>query len=178
MRVAAQSLPLLAMKILVAYGSKHGSTREIAERITARLHDAGHATDVVPAGEVHDVTPYKAVVLGSAVYMRRWSRDASKLLKGSAGALAQRETWLFSSGPVGEVDAKAEKWATPKLVEKMASQIGAHDHRVFGGRVPPDPSNFMERAMARDTPPELQDIRDWDAIDGWAAGIARTLDGH
>lgn len=166
------------MDILVAYGSKHGSTREIAERIGARLRGAGYAVDVVSAGAVRDVTPYGAVVLGSAVYMRRWSRDASKLLKGSAGALAERETWLFSSGPVGEVDAKAEKWATPKLVEKVAPKIGAHDHMVFGGRVPPDPSNFVERAMARDTPPELQDIRDWDAIDDWATGIARTLGGR
>jgi menaquinone-dependent protoporphyrinogen oxidase len=166
------------MDILVAYGSKHGSTREIAERIGAQLREAGHAADVVPADAVLDVTPYGAVVLGSAVYMRRWSHEASRLLKHSAPLLAERETWLFSSGPVGEVDAKAEKWATPKLVEKMTPKIGAHDHMVFGGRVPPDPSNFVERAMARDTPAELQDIRDWAAIDDWAAGIARTLDGR
>jgi menaquinone-dependent protoporphyrinogen oxidase len=57
----------------------------------------------------------------------------------------------------------------------MLPRIGAHEHVVFGGRVPLDPGNFVERAMARDTPPELQDRRDWQAIDNWARGIGEKL---
>ena len=87
--------------------------------------------------------------------------------------------WLFSSGPVGEQKpgANAERWTVPKLVRKIAPKIGAHEHVVFGGRVPAEPSNFLERAMARDTPEEFRDLRDWDEIRQWAHGIAMATQG-
>ena len=161
--------------ILVAYGSKHGSTAEIAERIGERLREAGHDVDVRPADSVDDLDPYGAVVLGSAVYMAHWSRGARKLLKERRKQLAERDVWLFSSGPVGEDREDAERWTTPKLIKKMLRRVGAHEHVVFGGRVPTDPRNFVERAMARDTPPELRDRRDWQEIDNWAKWIGETL---
>jgi menaquinone-dependent protoporphyrinogen oxidase len=163
------------MKVLVAYSSKHGA---IAERIAARLRAVGIDVDLREASDIRDVAPYDAVVLGSAVYMARWGRDARRLLTRQADELAHRPTWLFSSGPVGEDApdrAKAERWTIPKLVKKMAPKIGAREHVVFGGRVPTDPSNFMERAMERDTEPELKDRRDWPAIESWADGIADDL---
>jgi menaquinone-dependent protoporphyrinogen oxidase len=162
-------------RILVAYASKHGSTAEIAERIGERLRDAGHDVDVRPAGSIGDLEPYDAVVLGSAVYMARWNRDARRLLTRRSKQLAERDVWLFSSGPVGEETDGAERWTTPKLVTKMLPRIGAHEHVVFGGRVPTDPRNFVERAMLKNTPPELQDRRDWQEIDNWGKWIGETL---
>ena len=61
-------------RVLVAYGSRHGSTAEIAEAIAATLREAGLAVDCRKAGEVDSLDGYDAVVLGSAVYMRRWRR--------------------------------------------------------------------------------------------------------
>ena len=48
---------------------------------------------------------------------------------------------------------------------------------MFGGRVPPDPSNFVERAMLKSTPPEKRDARDWAAIEAWAHGVAEAVGG-
>ncbi len=161
--------------VLVAYGSKHGSTAEIAERIGERIREAGHDVDVQPAQTVRDLGPYDAVVLGSSVYMARWSRAAGRLLKRRSDELAKRDVWLFSSGPVGEEVEGGERWTTPKLVTKMLPRIGAHEHVVFGGRVPTDPRNFVERAMLKNTPPELQDRRDWQQIDNWGKWIGESL---
>ena len=63
--------------VLVAYASKHSSTAEIAERIAAAMREAGRAAEVRPASEVDDLSGYGAVVLGSAVYAKRWQREAS-----------------------------------------------------------------------------------------------------
>ena len=164
-----------AAHVLVAYGSKHGSTAEIAERIGERLREAGHDVDVRPARSVDDLGPYDAVVLGGAVYMARWNRDARRLLKRQRRQLAERDVWLFSSGPVGEDQPGTERWSRPKFVEKMMPRVGAHEHIVFGGRVPTDPRSFAARAMARNTPPDLQDRRDWQAIDNWGKWIGETL---
>lgn len=175
----------MADRVLVAYGSEYGSTAEIAEAIGKSLRAAGVDVDVKAARDVGSLDSYRAVVLGSAVYMGRWRRDALRLLRRRRNELAQREVWLFSSGPVGEEkppadDAekeKEERWTKPKRVQRLAAEIGAHDHAVFGGRVSDDAGGFMRKSMAKKTPPELRDRRDWDAIDAWAKGVATAVTG-
>lgn len=161
-------------RVLVAYGTKYGATAEIAEVIATTLRTAGLEVDAVPARDVRSVERYRAVVLGSAVYMARWRRDALRLLRRHRRELTSRPVWLFSSGPVGEQadDAAAQRWTRPKRVERLATEIGARDHVVFGGRVSDDAGGFMRRTMARNTPPELRDRRDWAAIETWAQNVA------
>jgi menaquinone-dependent protoporphyrinogen oxidase len=57
------------ISILVAYSSKHGATREIAERIAENLREAGQDADARPVREAGDLGDYEGFVLGSAVYM-------------------------------------------------------------------------------------------------------------
>jgi menaquinone-dependent protoporphyrinogen oxidase len=160
-------------RVLVAHAGKHGSTAEIAEAICAELRTRGLDADVRPAGEVHDLDGYDAVVLGSAVYMKRWRHEARRLLHRERRRLAALPFWIYSSGPVGEHPDLAS--AEPARIVREADRLGARGHVVFGGRVPPDPGNFVELAMLRDTPPAAADLRDWDAVRAWAAGIAAEL---
>jgi menaquinone-dependent protoporphyrinogen oxidase len=67
------------------------------------------------------------------------------------------------------------KWSEPPRVIKLAERLGVRGHIVFGGRLPLEPSNFMERAMVKDCPPDKRDLRDWEAIRAWAAEIGREL---
>ena len=60
--------------ILVTYASKHGATAEIARRIGETLTQAGCQVALAEAKTVKDITPYQAVVLGSAVYYGLWYR--------------------------------------------------------------------------------------------------------
>jgi menaquinone-dependent protoporphyrinogen oxidase len=163
-------------RALVAYGTKNGSTREIAEAIGAEMRDQGVEADCIEAGDVDSVEPYGTVVLGSAVYMKRWRKDARRLLSGEAKRLRDRSLWIFSSGPCGEQDPdKDDKdWSEPPKTIARAEKLGAREHVVFGGRIPENPSNFVERAMATNTPEEYRDMRDWDEIRAWARKIANA----
>ena len=76
-------------KILVAYASKYGATAEIAEKIGDVLSQAGLQTDVVPADQVRDPAAYMAVILGSAVYIGKWRKEAVKFLKTNENMLAE-----------------------------------------------------------------------------------------
>ena len=58
-------------QILVAYATKYGATKEIAEKIGQVLRQAGLRVEVLPAAQVDTLAPYQAVVLGSAVYAGR-----------------------------------------------------------------------------------------------------------
>jgi menaquinone-dependent protoporphyrinogen oxidase len=62
-------------QVLVAYATKYGATAEIAERIGEVLPRG--VADVLPADRVGDVSSYRAVVLGSAVY-GQWRKEATK----------------------------------------------------------------------------------------------------
>ena len=160
-------------RVLVAYASKHGATAEIAEAIADQLREAGHATDCMPTDQVKELERYDAAVVGSAVYMKRWRRDAHRLLKHERRALADRPLWIFSSGPCGENPDPS--WAEPANVVRRAERLGARDHVVFNGRLPVEPGNFIERKMVEACPPEHRDLRDWDAIRRWATAIAAEL---
>ena len=161
--------------VLVAYASKHGSTEAIAEAIAATLRESGLQADCIDAGEAASLESYDGVVLDSAVYMRRWRREARKFLHRHADELARRRLWIFSSGPLGDPAKDDAGWSEPAATIAEAERIGARDHVIFGGSLPSEPESFMQRSMAKNMPPEYRDRRDWDEIRTWAAGIAAEL---
>ena len=77
-------------QVLVVYATNYGATAEIAEKIGQLLRQAGLRTDVLPTERVSDLPPYKAVVLGSAVYIGKWRKEAVKFLQANEKMLAER----------------------------------------------------------------------------------------
>lgn len=163
------------MTILVAYSSKRGSTAEIAETIAATLRREGLSVCLERAEDVRGLEGYDAVVLGSAVYMKRWRGDAKHFLKKHRKALKQMPFWVFSSGPVGDPEKDDPDWMEPPKLAEKVEELGGRAQVVFGGCVPAEPKGFMERAMADGVPREFRDRRDWDEIRGWAQQIAAEL---
>jgi menaquinone-dependent protoporphyrinogen oxidase len=157
--------------VLVAYASKHGSTGEIAEVIGATLREAGHDVDVRPARDVRSIDPASAVVLGSALYAAHWQRDAARFVRRHLAALQARPVWLFSSGPLDD-SASRGRLPVPEPVAAATAEVGAREHRTFGGRLLPDTPGVDPHILA--THP-TGDFRDWDAIRAWARSIAGEL---
>lgn len=163
------------MTVLVAYASKRGSTAEIAETIAATLRREGLGVCLEKVENVQTLDPYDAVVIGSAVYMKRWRGDARHFLKKHRKALKQKPFWVFSSGPVGDPSNDNPEWTEPpKIVEKV-EELGGRGHVVFGGCLPAEPHGLMEKAMVDGTPKELRDRREWAEIRNWAKQIAVSL---
>ncbi|MDY0020773.1 MAG: flavodoxin domain-containing protein, partial [Anaerolineae bacterium] len=87
----------MGVHVLVTYGTKHGATKEIAEKIGQVLQESGLTVDVQNARHVADLTPYNAVVLGSGVYIGAWCKEAAAFLQTNAEKLATLPVWIFSS---------------------------------------------------------------------------------
>ena len=162
--------------VLVTYASKHGSTGEMAQEIAETLLEYGVRVDCLATDAVIDLQAYDAVVLGSAVYMRRWRPEARRFLRSHRSELAERSLWAFSSGPVGEPSEDPDaSWLEPAKVVATLERLGARGHVVFGGRMPAHPHGPAQHAMVANCPPEFQDRRDWDEIRAWAQEIALAL---
>jgi menaquinone-dependent protoporphyrinogen oxidase len=157
--------------VLIAYGSKMGGTKGLAEMVARELEGNGLAVDVVPAREVRDIEPYDAVIVGGALYSLRWHKDARWFVKRYRTALAKRPLWLFSSGPLD--DSAREKEIPPvRFVGKTMDQLGARGHMTFGGRMPAEATGFPAGSMAKNNP---GDWRNPDQVRDWAKHVAEDL---
>jgi menaquinone-dependent protoporphyrinogen oxidase len=157
-------------RVLVAYASKMGATKEIADAIGDRLIERGCRADVRPAGTVDSIDDYDAVVLGSAVYATRWRPEAVRFVRRHGRHLSARAVWLFESGWVGTRPRAVV--ATPGA-RRRARRIGAPPPAVFGGRLDPAlATGPLDRALAKSLP---GDARDWDDIRSWSDGVADAL---
>jgi menaquinone-dependent protoporphyrinogen oxidase len=167
----------MSRKVLVAYASKMGGTAGIAEAIGAELREQGHDVDVLDVTQVHTIEPYQAVVLGSAIYIRRWRRDAVRFLRANAVELRTRQVWLFHSGPVGP--DKDQDQQMPPVVRRLARDIGATPAVTFAGRLEPATAKgFLARRLAKGN--LAGDSRNWAEIRAWATdlGIAISASRH
>ena len=165
-------------KILVTYASKYGATKEIAEKIGGVLRHADLQVDVLPMNSVRDLNAYKAVILGSAVYVGKWHKEAVTFLQVNEEILAARPVWLFSSGPTGEGDPVelVEGLRLPETLQPVVDRIHPRDIAVFHGYINSDKINFIEKwAIKSLVKKPFGDFRDWNAITAWATAIAKSL---
>ncbi len=171
------------MTVLVAYASKHGATRGIAERIALDLNESGVPADVRPVEAVGDLDQYDGFVIGSATYAFHWLKPAQRFVHHHEQVLGRRPVWLFSSGPLGDEAEQngrdVREDAQPKEVRRLAELLRARDAHVFFGALDPGRLTVAERLVrtmpaGRKLLPE-GDFRDWDDIDDWTAGIAQEL---
>lgn len=154
--------------------SRYGSTREIAEAITAELRGAGRDCRTLAVEEIRSFTGAGAVVLGSAVYAGRWLKPARKLLAGHGSELRGRPAWLFSSGPTGAPPLPEE--AEPVGIAEAIEDTGARGHEVFAGRIEPGRLKRRERLLVSAMRAPLGDFRDWEKVRRWAHSIGGELD--
>jgi menaquinone-dependent protoporphyrinogen oxidase len=167
-------------KVLVTYATKHGATAEIAKKIGEVLRDNGLSAEVLPVERVGDLGAYGAVVLGSAVYMGQWRKEAAAFLENHEKALAERTMWIFSSGPTGPGDPVEllEGWRLPEALRPIADRLQPRDLAVFGGALDAAKLGFLEKMILKMVKAPTGDFRDWAAITAWAQGIAAELAGE
>ena len=166
-------------QVLVAYATKYGATAEIAEKIGEVLRDAGLPAEVLPADRAGDLSAYGAVVLGSAVYIGRWRKEAVSFMKANVQVLSQKAVWLFSSGPTGDGDSVelTQGWQFPGALQEFADRIQPRGVALFHGSVDIDKLSFIEKWMIKNVKSPTGDYRDWEAIAAWASAVAAELQG-
>jgi menaquinone-dependent protoporphyrinogen oxidase len=158
------------LSILIAYASKHGATAGIAERIGGALRLAGQDARVLPISEVRDPMDCNAAIVGSAVYMGRWMKDATSFIRRHQAELMQTPLWLFSSGPVGP-----KSLPEAADIAEFRKLLNVKGHATFDGALDAQKLSLSERMMVKAVRAPYGDYRKWEEIDAWAGSVAASL---
>jgi menaquinone-dependent protoporphyrinogen oxidase len=159
------------MTVLVAYASRAGATRGVAERIAGRLRSHGLDVHMDPLLGREEVGRFQGVVLGSPVYSRKWETEAVEFCHRNAEALAGHPVWTFSVGWAGRDGSAPDA----RHLDQIHRLVPARDHRFFLGALDPADLPLFQRLAFRVRGGRFGDFRDWTAIDGWTDEIARQL---
>jgi menaquinone-dependent protoporphyrinogen oxidase len=161
--------------VLVAYATKYGSTREVAEAIVATLREQGVEAVARPAAEVQDLGAYSAVVLGTALYFFRWRSEAHRFLSHNRPGISGLPVAIFGLGPIEDTPEQFEG-ARGHLDKGLSKHpwLSPVSVAAFGGRLDPAHLRFPDNnpAFRRMAP---SDTRDWDAISAWAHSLVDAL---
>lgn len=161
------------MNVLVAFASKHGSTRQIAEMIGQELSDSGHTVQVRSVSEASTAEPYDAAIVGSAIYMGNWLGEARQFVEKNQARLSAVPVWLFSSGPLGQEDPQPR--GDFAHLQELMYATQARGHRTFVGKLDRSELGLGERLVVKIVKAPEGDFRDWEAIRGWSREIASAL---
>jgi menaquinone-dependent protoporphyrinogen oxidase len=158
-------------KVLVAYASKYGSTGEVAQAIGNHLCQRGVSADVRRVEEVTDLSPYSAVIVGSAIRMGGWLPAGVKFVEKHAETLRTLPTAIFTVHMLNTGDSAESQKARAAYVEPVHALITPEYEAFFGGRMEVGSLTFMDRFIARIVKAVDADLRDWQAVERWSDAV-------
>ncbi|MHB1132872.1 MAG: flavodoxin domain-containing protein [Chloroflexota bacterium] len=173
----------MSAPILVAFATRYGSTQETAETVAATLRECGLEARVQPLREVRTLEGFGAVVLGAALYMGHWYKDADRFLSQYRQDLVERPVAIFALGPIQSPPNDEELQGARAQLDKELAKfpwLGPVAREVFGGKYDPSRLRFPDNLIAILPASPLKnkpasDVRDWGAIRSWANGLAATV---
>lgn len=170
----------MAPSILVAYATRYGSTREVAEEVGKRLGEQGLNVDVKPAADVGPLDGYDAVVVGTALYIGSILKDSLTFIERHREALEARPVAVFALGPLSaDYDMTEERksltaalakvpWFSPVVAEVFVGKYDPARLRVADKLIAALPASPLHGLPASDN-------RDWASIDAWADDLPAAL---
>ena len=168
-------------KILVTYASRFGSTAGVAEAIAKTLAENGAQVDVFPMREVKDLSPYQAVVAGSAINSGAWLPEALQFVQTHRAELNQRPFAAFlvcmtlAMRNADQYRGHVADWLAPvrALVQPMSEGLFAGGLDI--GKIPSFSDRLKFRLSVLFGVWKEGDHRDWNAIRAWAESLSPLL---
>jgi len=181
------------MKTLIAYGSRWGSTEEIAERLAGFLEEEGVEADLLDVKKNRSwpsLEGYDGVIVGSGVKISKWMKEPLAFLRRKSDELRGKKLALFVSCMTVLVEPGD---ARRDLLVKVADETGVAPVLMepFGPMMDVGPGSrmgFLDKKIAQSVmlglskdqgmeldPKGRNDLRDWDKVRDFAHRFIETL---
>ena len=168
-------------RILVTYASRAGSTAGVAEAIGQTLVKKGMQVDVLPMQDVKELSPYQAVLAGSAIRGQKWLPEAMQFVNAHRSELSRKPFAAFmvcitlSMANAGQYLEGLKSWMSPvrELVHPVSEGYfaGALDF----SKLPFSLNVLAMRLVVLTGMWKQGDHRDWNAIHAWAESLPSWL---
>ena len=172
-------------RVLICYGTRYGSTGEIADRISETLSNRGARVDIVnlKKGKVKDLDTYDLIIVGSGIQMGRWTKEPLKFLKKNRELLSRKKVALFVSCMSASKPETCEQGRRDYLdkIDADFPEINPISMGLFGGQIDPARGGRMTKGIMKallqefvkegEDPPEYVDLRNWEEIQMWAENL-------
>jgi menaquinone-dependent protoporphyrinogen oxidase len=168
-------------QILVTYASRAGSTAGVAKAIGKTLTESGTQVDVIPMNEVKELSPYQAVVAGSAIRGRKWLPEAMQFIQTHRTELTQKRVAEFTvcitlAMKNGEqYRSGVREWVAPVRALVKPLSEGLFAGMLDFSKLPFNWDTLMLRLTVALGIFPRGDHRDWNAIRLWAESLKPIL---
>lgn len=165
-------------EILVAYGSWAGSTAEIAEEIVSVLQESGLSAVASPAAKVMDISPYRAVIMGSGIHAGQLHGDVYTFMAMHEAALKQMPVAYFIVCMGMKEDTAEHRQEVAAYLKKLHDtypEIKPVDEGYFAGVMNFAKLSWIFRTMMKMMKLEEGDYRDPEAIRDWVVGLVEKF---
>jgi len=190
-------------KVLIAYGSRYGSTAEIARAMADALEKEGVDAQLLDLEQTKEkqwpsLASFDGLLVGSGIKIGRWTRQATKFLKTHADEIRTLKSkglvvGVFVSCGLASTPGKHDE-ALQTYVEKSLNDVGIPGvvdvYDAFGGVYdlsPSSPMGFLDKRMLSMGAKQMSsdgvtveqgernDLRDWDQIRAFTENFAQLV---
>jgi len=162
-------------RILVTYATRAGSTAEVAEAIAKALSADGATVDVRPVKDILDLSPYRAVVLGSAIRMGRWLPEAFAFLKTHKAELHRLPVAFFVTCVTLTNNTVENRRTVDAYLDPVRAILRPVSVGLFAGAMDRSKLSFIDRLMVKAAKTPEGDFRKWDDIHLWGESLQGIL---
>jgi menaquinone-dependent protoporphyrinogen oxidase len=172
---------LMNNKILLAYASRTGFTGGVAEAIKKVLEENGMQVDLCLMKNVVDVSPYQAVVAGSAIQDRQWLPEAMEFMHTHQKALSKKPFAAFMvCMTLAMPNAEKYRQGIKEWLEPVRELVKPVSEGFFAGgleidKIPTLSARIKFRISVMVGVWKEGDHRDWKAIQKWSADLKNLL---
>lgn len=160
-------------KVLIAYVTKTGTTKETAEEISRTIKEEGFFPTVLPMADVQEFAGYDYIILGAPINGMNWHPDATAFLTKNQAELNQVPTSYFFVSYLLKTGCGFWKKVIRKSLAKQSEIVKPISIGRFGGRVEkmfPAFARFMF-GISKNAP---VDATDFEEVRKWARDWAES----
>ncbi|UUX92707.1 flavodoxin domain-containing protein [Methanoplanus endosymbiosus] len=165
---------MTAGKVLVAYATRYGSTKDIAEVIADTIRKRGIETDCMDINTINpeNMSVYDAFFVGSPLHLGKWLPEAKEFMQFRRDVLNKKPVFVFTCGiTLKDKTEHILKKAEFALYE-FSQYVKMDEKEFFAGKLTIADLNETDSQIVRIAGVGEGDYTDINTVNKWADGIA------